>query len=36
MSRRVLKTSITKVEKSRLSNDEIDKINQAYDLFDTN
>ena len=39
MSRRVQKTTVTtttKVEKSGLSNDEVDEIRQAFDLFDTN
>ena len=39
MSRRVKKTTVTtttKVEKSGLSNDEVDEIRQAFDLFDTN
>ena len=29
-------TTTTKVEKSGLSNDEVDEIRQAFDLFDTN
>ena len=39
MSRRVQKTTVTtttKIEKSGLSNDEVDEIRQAFDLFDTN
>ena len=39
MSIRVQKTTVTtttKVEKSGLSNDEVDEIRQAFDLFDTN
>ena len=39
MSRRVQKTTVTtttKVEKSGLSNDEVDEIRQAFDFFDTN
>ena len=41
MSRRVQKTKVTtttttKIEKSGLSNDEVDEIRQAFDLFDTN
>ena len=39
MSRRDQKTTVTtttKVEKSGLSNDEVDEIRQAFDLFDTN
>ena len=39
MSRRVQKTTVTtttKVAKSGLSNDEVDEIRQAFDLFDTN
>ena len=39
MSHRVQKTTVTKttkVEKSGLSNDEVDEIRQAFDLFDTN
>ena len=39
MSRRVQKTTVTtttKVEKSGLSNDEVDEIRQAFDLLDTN
>ena len=39
MSRKVQKTTVTtttRVEKSGLSNDEVDEIRQAFDLFDTN
>ena len=39
MSRRVQKTKVTtttKEEKRGLSNDEVDEIRQAVDLFDTN
>ena len=39
MSRRVQKTTVTtttKVEKSGVSNHEVDEIRQAFDLFDTN
>ena len=33
---KVTTTTTTKIEKSRLSNDEVDEIRQAFDLFDTN
>ena len=39
MSRRVQKTTVTKTtvtKTSALSNDEVDEIRQAFDLFDTN
>ena len=33
---KVTTTTTTKIEKSGLSNDEVDEIRQAFDLFDTN